>query len=176
MMAHSFSYAVFLLLSLHGVQAGDDSLLEDTAKVVDGLVPCPSCEERKIHVVVEGVVLCQSCSQAGTSSLADSTPIQSAVVSVTCNDQTDYFPTDSNGHFYAEIAGYKVSDKTLEEPLQTCRVRLDSSPLPNCNQQTDINNGIDGASLRSENKRISSEHYQAAIYAAGPVAFRPAQC
>ncbi|KAK9123263.1 hypothetical protein Sjap_012865 [Stephania japonica] len=96
--------------------------------------------------------------------------------SVTCNDQTDYFSTDSNGHFYAEIAGYKVSEENLNKPLQTCHVRLDSSPLTNCDQQTDINNGIDGASLRSENKRISSEHYQAVIYAAGPVAFRPAQC
>ncbi|KAK9154858.1 hypothetical protein Sjap_002338 [Stephania japonica] len=152
----------------------------DAEKVVDAILACQSCESKTIHVVVEGIVLCQSCQAAGTSSLAGATPAPSANLNVTCEglitDQTKFsFSADKSGYFYAEL-GFKVSNNTLDKPLKSSHVQLVSSPLANCNQTTNINNGIDGAALRSENKRLSGNHYKAAIYAAGPLAFRPAQC
>ncbi|KAK9128739.1 hypothetical protein Syun_017536 [Stephania yunnanensis] len=131
-----------------GVEA---DVVGDAEKAVDAVVACQSCKYKTIHVVVEGIVSCQRCE-------AD----------------TKTFSTDKNGYFYAEL-GFKVSNNTLDDPIQSCRVKLYSAPLPSCNQATNIEEGIDGAFLRFDNKRISSKYCEAAIYNAGNLAFRPNQ-
>ncbi|XP_040993012.1 non-classical arabinogalactan protein 30-like [Juglans microcarpa x Juglans regia] len=139
-------------------------------------------QEKKIDVVVEGVVYCQSCEQTGTWSLSGAKPIPAAKVSVVCKnhqDQVSYykvFETDGNGYFYAQLKGFKMSQCLLEHPLQACHVKSVSSPLQNCNLLTNVNYGLYGFSLRYETKKLLGSNYEAVIYAAGPLAFRPDHC
>lgn len=138
--------------------------------------------EQKVDVVVEGMVYCQSCKNFGTWSLSDAEPIPSAKVSVICKNQRDQvsyykaFETDGNGYFFAEIEGFKMSHYLLEHPLQSCLVKLVSSPLENCSLLSNLNYGMYGAPLRYEKKKLMGRNYEAVIYAAGPLAFRPADC
>ncbi|KAI3908510.1 hypothetical protein MKX01_009312 [Papaver californicum] len=139
-------------------------------------------EDRKVSVVVEGVVYCQSCKAAGTWSLTGAKAIEYAKVSVVCKDHKGrvsfykIFNTDVNGYFYAELEGFKMDHYILDHPLHSCGVHLVSSPLSHCNKLTNINYGINGSPLRYENKRLFGTHYEAVVYAAGPLAFSPAQC
>ncbi|KAF8402594.1 hypothetical protein HHK36_010682 [Tetracentron sinense] len=140
-----------------------------------------SYKEEKVDVVVEGMVYCQSCEYFGTWSLTGAKPIPSAKVSVVCKDHKDRvsfykaFSTNGNGYFYAQLEGFKMSH-ILDHPLHSCRVELVSSPLPSCNLLSNINSGINGSPLRYENKRLFGKNYEAVVYAAGPLAFRPAHC
>lgn len=133
-----------------------------------------------VHVVVEGMVYCQSCDHHGWS-LTGATPIPSAKVSVTCKSNIGQagfykvFQANANGYVYAELEGYKTNH-ALDYPLQSCKVKLVSSPLQKCSLTTNVNFGLDGAPLRSEGKSYTSQNYKAVIYAAGPFAFRPAHC
>ncbi|OMO76585.1 Pollen Ole e 1 allergen/extensin [Corchorus olitorius] len=139
-------------------------------------------ENNKSEVVIEGMVYCQSCEYNGTQSLSKAIPIPSAKVNVTCtnvNNQISFnkvFEADGGGYYFAELKGFQMSHSLLDHPMQSCRVKLVSSPDENCNIPTDVNNGIEGSPLRYEGKRLTGEGYDAVIYAAGPVAFRPAQC
>ena len=145
-------------------------------------VPSNKTTEKKTEVVVEGIVYCQSCEHTGTWSLSGATPIPSAKVSVICKDHQDrvnfykVFVTNPNGYFYAELDGFKMGNPLLDHPLQGCQVKLVSSPVENCNLLTNVNHGLYGAPLRYENKRLVGQTYEAVIYAAGPLAFRPAHC
>lgn len=137
----------------------------------------------KVNVIVEGMVYCQSCNKFGSWSLTGGQPISGAKVSVICEsykNRVSYhktFQTDTQGYFYAELDGYKMNHMLLDHPLQSCYVKLVSSPIGSCNVLTNVNYGINGATLRHENKRLVYENkYEALIYAAGPLAFRPAQC
>ncbi|CAI0415706.1 unnamed protein product [Linum tenue] len=142
----------------------------------------PTTPQKKSDVVVEGVVYCQSCKYAGSWSLTGAKTIPSARVSVTCKNsrhQVSFYKAyqaDKHGYFYAQLDGFKLSHGVLDHPLQACTVKLLSSPLATCNVRTNLNYGIDGAKLRSEGKVLRSPHYEAVIYAAGPLAFRPETC
>ncbi|KAK6156100.1 hypothetical protein DH2020_010348 [Rehmannia glutinosa] len=142
----------------------------------------PKLAEKVTDVVVEGVVYCQSCEQHGTWAVDGSKPIETATISVICKDHRNrisYYKaceTDKNGYFYAELKGFKLSHSFLDHPLHSCKVKLVSSPLKTCNFLTNVNYGLNGAPLRYEDKRILGSNYEAVIYAAGPLAFRPAHC
>ncbi|CAI0415705.1 unnamed protein product [Linum tenue] len=133
-------------------------------------------------VVVEGVVYCQSCHNAGSWSLTGARPVPSARVSVTCVNSRRHvsfyrtYQADEHGYFYAQLVGLKLSHGILDHPLQACKVKLVSSPLESCNVRTNLNYGIDGARLRFESKVLRSASYEAVVYAAGPLAFRPSEC
>ncbi|KAG8380866.1 hypothetical protein BUALT_Bualt06G0061000 [Buddleja alternifolia] len=161
---------LFLSLAIHSVTANE---------------PLPQPQEpfeKPSDVVVEGMVYCQSCEQYGTWSLTKAKPIEAATISVICKDHRNRvsfykaFQTGKNGYFYGELKGFKMSHSFLDHPLHSCKVKLVSSPLENCNLLTNINEGLYGAPLRYEDKRIVSSNYEAVVYAAGPLAFRPDNC
>ncbi|GAA0156827.1 hypothetical protein LIER_14224 [Lithospermum erythrorhizon] len=137
---------------------------------------------KDIEIVVEGTVHCQSCDTRGMWSLTGAKPIANAAISVICKDHRNRvmfykpFKTNDDGYFYAALVGFKITNPLLDHPLQTCRVKLVSSPLEECSMLTNVNYGLNGAPLRYEEKRIVGEHYEAVIYAAGPLAFRPNEC
>ncbi|XP_022744718.1 non-classical arabinogalactan protein 30-like [Durio zibethinus] len=139
-------------------------------------------QEKKTEVVVEGMVYCQSCDNYGPWSLSKAEPIASAKVSVICKNSKDKvsfykaFETDGNGYFFAELEGFKMSHSLLDHPLQSCHVKLISSPLENCNALLNVNYVLYGSPLRYESKRLYRKDYEVVIYAAGPLAFRPAHC
>ncbi|KAK1365054.1 non-classical arabinogalactan protein 30 [Heracleum sosnowskyi] len=142
-----------------------------------------SSKMKVVNVIVEGMVYCQSCNKLGSWSLTGAQPISGAKLSVICEsykNRVSYhktFQTDTQGYFYAELVGYKMTHMLLDHPLQSCIVKLVSSPSESCNVLTNVNYGINGATLHYENKRLAYENkYEALIYAAGPLAFRPAQC
>ncbi len=138
--------------------------------------------EKKTEVVVEGIVYCQSCEHTGTWSLSGAKPIPSAKVSVICKDHKDrvnfykVFVTNENGYFYAPLEGFKMDNSLLDHPLQGCHVKLVSSTVANCSLLTNVNYGLYGSPLRYEDKRLVGKNYEAVIYAAGPLAFRPSHC
>ncbi|KAL9231447.1 hypothetical protein vseg_006677 [Gypsophila vaccaria] len=137
---------------------------------------------KKANVVVEGMVYCQSCDYSGTWNLDDSEPIAGAKISVICKNyrgRISYyksFITSDEGYFYAHLDGFGMRHPFLDHPLQACAVKLVDSPLRTCDVFTNINYGIKGAALRYENKKIITENYDAIIYSAGPLAFRPEHC
>ncbi|PON45738.1 Pollen Ole e 1 allergen and extensin family protein [Trema orientale] len=139
--------------------------------------------EKKVAVVVEGVVYCQSCDRFGTWSLTGAELIPSAKVSVLCKNhwgQVSYykaFEADSKGYFYAQLEGFEMNHDLLDHPLQSCKVKLVSSPNENCSLLSNVNYGMYGAPLRFEDKVLrGGKSYEAVIYAAGPLAFRPNHC
>ncbi|KAE8726770.1 hypothetical protein F3Y22_tig00006230pilonHSYRG00016 [Hibiscus syriacus] len=111
-------------------------------------------QEKKTEVVVEGMVYCQSCDTYGSWSLSKAEPIASAKVRVVCRNQRGRvsfytaFETDAKGYFFAELEG--------------------------CNMMSNVNYGLYGSPLRYESKRLYRKDYDVVIYAAGPLAFRPA--
>lgn len=138
--------------------------------------------EKNINVVVESMVYCQSCDLVGSEKLSYDNPINGATVSVFCNNKNNAvkyyktFETKENGHLYAELKGFMISKNELELPINSCYVRLVSSPNVYCDFPTNVNYGHNGSRLRYENNTISGAHYQAEVYAAGPLAFSPARC
>ncbi|XP_002528329.2 non-classical arabinogalactan protein 30 [Ricinus communis] len=138
--------------------------------------------EKKVDVVVEGKVYCQSCDHYGSWSLSEAEPIPSAKVSVICRNhlrQVSFYKayqTDEHGYFYSQLDGFKMGHNILDHPLQSCYVKLVSSPIAKCSLLSNVNYGINGAPLRYENKILRGSHYEAVVYAAGPLAFRPAHC
>ncbi|GAB4827626.1 hypothetical protein Ancab_034510 [Ancistrocladus abbreviatus] len=139
--------------------------------------------EEVIDIVVEGIVYCQSCNYSGTWSLNEAVPISGAKISVICRNyrgRVSYYnvftTSSSGGYFYANLKGYGMKHPLLDHPLQSCAVKLVSSPLDSCNVFSNINYGINGAALRYENKRVIRSSYEAVIYAAGPLAFKPDNC
>ncbi|GAB2233032.1 hypothetical protein Droror1_Dr00002245 [Drosera rotundifolia] len=153
------------------------SQTEETPKL-----PSKGIPEVVVDVVVEGVVYCQSCNHSGTWSLLGAAPIPKARVSVICKNYKNrvsyynVFTTSDNGYFYANLVGYGMMHSLLDHPLHSCIVKLVSSPMENCNAFSNINYGINGAPLRNENKRLLGSNYEAVVYTAGPLAFRPYQC
>ncbi|KAL9688152.1 hypothetical protein QQ045_032567 [Rhodiola kirilowii] len=138
--------------------------------------------ETTVDVVVEGMIYCQSCKTYGSWSLKDAKPIAGATVGVICRDHKGSakyykaFDTDSSGYFYGQLAGFTMDHYLLDHPLHSCTVKLVSSPLDTCNILTNVNNALNGAPLRFENKVVREKKYEAVIYAAGPLAFRPESC
>ncbi|KAL9662966.1 hypothetical protein QQ045_027802 [Rhodiola kirilowii] len=135
-----------------------------------------------VDVVVEGVVYCQSCKLHGTWNLDGAIPLHKAKVSVRCKDhkgRVSYYKsveTDAKGYYYAQLTGFKMSHYLLDHPLHACQVKLVASPNKECNILTNINYGINGASLSYNNKAVKGERYEAVIYTAPTLAFRPTKC
>ncbi|XP_044460456.1 uncharacterized protein LOC123192053 [Mangifera indica] len=81
-------------------------------------------------------------------------PIAAAKVSVICNNEKGLvsyskdFRTNDNGYFYAQLEGLL----------------------------SNVNDGMYGAPLRYEKKRLFGKSYEAVIFTAGPLAFRPSNC
>ncbi|GAA0143278.1 hypothetical protein LIER_04002 [Lithospermum erythrorhizon] len=124
-----------------------------------------------VELVVEGVVFCQCCARRGMWSFTGAKPIENSTVSVICKDHRNkvifYKPFKTNAvryFFYAQLKGFKITNPFHDHPLQTCRVKLVSSPVK------------DGAPLHFQDKRLVGPHYEAIIYGACPLAFRPAKC
>ncbi|PRQ59495.1 hypothetical protein RchiOBHm_Chr1g0370811 [Rosa chinensis] len=137
--------------------------------------------QKKIDVVVEGMVYCQSCDHSGTWSMTGAKPIPSAKISVICKNHKDQvsfykaFQTNADGYFYAHLDGFKMNHM-LDHPLQACHVKPVSSPLEDCRLLSNINYGLSGAPLRYEDKRVMGSSYEAVVFSAGPLAFRPESC
>ncbi|XP_010921542.1 non-classical arabinogalactan protein 30 [Elaeis guineensis] len=137
----------------------------------------PKKTEEKV-VAVEGMVYCQNCAHVGSWSLAGAKPLPSAKVSIACKDHKNrvasYKAVQANGegYFYAPLAG--LEDYHVNRPTDACSVRLLSSPDARCNVLTNVNHGTEGSRLQDKNKRVMAGGYGADIYAAGPLAFRPA--
>ncbi|OIT03006.1 PREDICTED: non-classical arabinogalactan protein 30-like [Nicotiana attenuata] len=138
--------------------------------------------ETTVNMVIEGMVYCQSCDNYGSWSLSKAKPIAEAKISVICKNYKKRvnfykaFETNEYGYFYAELQGFEMGHSYLDHPLHSCRVKLVSSPLETCNVFSNINNGLNGAKLRFEDKTIDRSDYKAVIYTAGPLAFRPTYC
>ncbi|KAJ4970785.1 hypothetical protein NE237_003884 [Protea cynaroides] len=171
-MANQHLMAVFSLLLILSLAFTSEAVNEDLSYE----------EQTKIDVAVEGMVYCQSCKLKGTWSLVDAKPISSAKVSIICKDQKDRVSfyqvaeTDETGYFYQILEGFTMKHYILDHPLHGCTVHLVSSPLPSCKLVTNINYGLDGAALHYNNKRLFGTKYEAVVYTAGPLVFRPAQC
>uniref|UniRef100_A0A7N0RES6 Pollen Ole e 1 allergen and extensin family protein n=1 Tax=Kalanchoe fedtschenkoi TaxID=63787 RepID=A0A7N0RES6_KALFE len=135
-----------------------------------------------VNVVVEGVVSCQNCKLHGSWNLDGAIPIPKAKVSVQCRDhkgRVAYYKsveTDSKGYYYAQLDNFKMSHYLLDHPLHACKVKLVSSPNKDCNIPTNINYGMNGAPLSYHNKAVKGTRYEAVIYSAPPLAFRPTKC
>lgn len=142
----------------------------------------PTPTKKTTDIVVEGMVYCQNCKYSGAWNLDEAEPIKSAKVSVICKNYKHHvsfykvFETNSEGYFYGELKGYSIRHDILDHPLHACHVKLVSSPLEHCNLLSNINYGMYGAPLRYEDKMIRSDKYEAIIYSAGPLAFRPSNC
>ncbi|KAL5974969.1 hypothetical protein ACLOJK_031645 [Asimina triloba] len=126
-------------------------------------------EKKSVESAVEGVVYCQSCAHVGTRSLMDARPMKSAKVGVACKGYKGRvsfykaYETDPNGYFYAPLDGHKMEHAYFDHPLH-------------CNVPSNLNSGLVGSPLRYEKKRLFREESEAVLYAAGPLAFRPANC
>ncbi|KAG2595497.1 non-classical arabinogalactan protein 31-like [Panicum virgatum] len=147
--------------------------------------PAPAHGDTKKLVVVrvEGLVLCQSCAQQGTQSLAGAAPLPGAKVTVTCRDKKNRVMSwrspaaDYNGYFHSEFGVERAGDYFGKDPRAACFVRLLSSPDAKCNGVTNIGGGMEGARIRDEGKRWTDHRgIENVVYAAGPLAFRPAVC
>ncbi|BAS70551.1 non-classical arabinogalactan protein 30 [Oryza sativa Japonica Group] len=145
--------------------------------------PPPPAHSDKLLVRVEGMVYCQSCAYRNTHSLNGAMPLPKAEVSVTCHDTKNRVMeckraiADESGYFQTELGVTKVSDFFMGDPSKACHVRLQASPDFKCNNPTNINySDIKGAPLRDEGKRWTGQGYDNVVYAAGPLAFRPAIC
>jgi hypothetical protein len=144
----------------------------------------PPAHSNKLLVKVEGMVYCQSCAQRNTHSLEGAKPLPKAEVSVICHDAKNRVMVrchravaNDNGYFLAELDETKVSDFYMGDPRKACYVRLRASPDFECNNPTNINySSLEGAPLRDEGKRWADHDYYNVMYAAGPLAFRPAIC
>uniref|UniRef100_A0A0E0JEF7 Uncharacterized protein n=1 Tax=Oryza punctata TaxID=4537 RepID=A0A0E0JEF7_ORYPU len=143
----------------------------------------PPAHSDKLLVRVEGMVYCQSCAYRNTHSLYGAMPLPKAEVSVTCHDAKNHVMeckraiADESGYFLTELGVTKVSDFFMGDPRKACHVLLRASPDFKCNNPTNINySGIEGAPLRDEGKRWTGQGYDNVVYAAGPLAFRPAIC
>ena len=113
-------------------------------------------------------------------------PISDASVSVFCRGDDNggvnfykTFNTNKQGYFYAELKGFKISKDSLDVPINSCYVRVVSSPNVYCNYPTNVDYGFSGlgSPLKYQDKTLSyKDRYQAVVYSAGPLAFRPVYC
>lgn len=175
-----FQFSVFLLLLAISISYASTDGYNSQPKSYTK--PYSAQPKMSTDVVVEGIVYCQSCRFSGTWSLDEAKPIDGAKIGVICRNNKDRisyykaYSTDSGGYFYAKLDGFTMRHPLLDHPLQACVVKLVSSPIDECDVFTNINYGVNGATLRYEKKKIMKKGYQAVVYAAGPLAFRPEHC
>ncbi|KAK9056297.1 hypothetical protein SSX86_027387 [Deinandra increscens subsp. villosa] len=108
------------------------------------------------QVAVQGMVYCKLCKYRGIDTLMAATPLQGAVVLLTCNN-TKYplkvkGTTDKNGFFFI------MPPKTLTTfGVHKCKVTLLSSPKATCTEPTNLNYGLKGAVLLPTAKPVGSK-------------------
>ncbi|EOY28217.1 hypothetical protein QUC31_012916 [Theobroma cacao] len=122
-------------------------------------------------VAVQGVVYCKSCKYAGVDTLLGAKPIFGAIVKLTCKNtkykQVVQAKTDKNGYFFLE------APKSITSfGAHKCTVSLVSSPLASCSKPSNLNNGLQGATLKPEKPFIANK-LPFILYSVGPFAFEP---
>ncbi|XP_021294284.1 non-classical arabinogalactan protein 31 [Herrania umbratica] len=122
-------------------------------------------------VAVQGVVYCKSCKYAGVDTLLGAKPIFGAIVKLTCKNtkykQVVQAKTDKNGYFFLE------APKSITSfGAHKCTVSLVSSPLASCSRPSNLNNGLQGATLRPEKPFIANK-IPFMLFSVGPFAFEP---
>ncbi|CAL9097789.1 unnamed protein product, partial [Musa textilis] len=146
-----------------------------------GVFPAAGEAGRKVIVAVEGLVSCQDCASVGTWELAGSRRLPAARVGVTCKDHRGRVvlyraaTADDNGYVFAELYTTTMRGGYFD-PAESCAVRLLVSPDDGCSSVTDVNGGDRGAALRFQNTTIPGQYADLDVYAAGPLAFKPAYC
>ncbi|KAJ9565866.1 hypothetical protein OSB04_001832 [Centaurea solstitialis] len=126
------------------------------------------------QVAIRGVVYCKACKYKGVDTLVAATPLQGAVVLLTCNN-TKYplrtkATTDKNGFFFI------MPPKTLTTyGVHKCKVTLLSSPKATCNQPTNLHYGLKGATLvptpKPHGSSLSTPPLPFDVFTVGPFAF-----
>ncbi|XP_010518457.1 PREDICTED: proline-rich protein 3-like [Camelina sativa] len=120
-------------------------------------------------LAIEGLILCKS----GYKTY----PIQGAKVKVVCPIFDSYgkliakvtissYPTDLKGYFYFVAYGLSLKVKNIN----SCNVKLESSPLSTCKTPTNVNRGVTGAPLSSDNSNFLS-HDNLILYTLEPFYF-----
>ncbi|CAH1448468.1 unnamed protein product [Lactuca virosa] len=124
------------------------------------------------QVAVRGMVYCKACKYKGIDTLFGATPLQGAMVLLTCNN-TKYplrvkSTTDKNGFFFI------MPPKTLTTfGVHKCKVTLLSSPKATCNKPTNLHYGIKGATLvpTPKPKIVLTPVLPFDVFTVGPFAF-----
>ncbi|GJX48597.1 non-classical arabinogalactan protein 31-like protein [Tanacetum coccineum] len=108
--------------------------------------PAPRAPVVRKQVAVRGMVYCKACKYRGIDTLTSATPLQGAVVLLTCNNTK--YPlrvksiTDKNGFFFI------MAPKTVTTfGVHKCHVTLLASKNPKCNHPTNLHYGVKGATL-----------------------------
>ncbi|XP_010507878.1 PREDICTED: proline-rich protein 3-like [Camelina sativa] len=125
--------------------------------------------KRNPDFAIEGLILCKS----GYKTY----PIQGAKVKVVCPIFDSYgklvakvtissYPTDLKGYFYFVAYGLSLKVKNIN----SCNVKLESSPLSACKTPTNVNKGVTGAPLSSDNSNFLS-HDNLILYTLEPFYF-----
>ncbi|EOA28966.1 hypothetical protein CARUB_v10025218mg [Capsella rubella] len=120
-------------------------------------------------MAIEGLILCKS----GYKTY----PIQGAKVKVVCPIVDSYgklvakvtissYPTDLKGYFYFIAYGLSLKVKNIN----SCKVKLESSPLSTCKTPTNVNKGVTGAPLSFDNSNFLS-HDNLILYTLEPLYF-----
>ncbi|KAL1226263.1 Proline-rich protein 3 [Cardamine amara subsp. amara] len=119
-----------------------------TSPVKTSYLPKPNPD-----MAIEGLIFCKS----GYKTY----PIQGATVKVVCPIVDSYgklvamvtissYPTDLKGYFY--FITYGLSQKVKN--INSCKVKLESSPFSTCKTPTNVNKGVTGAPLSSDNSKF----------------------
>ncbi|XP_010506790.1 PREDICTED: proline-rich protein 3-like [Camelina sativa] len=120
-------------------------------------------------LAIEGLILCKS----GYKTY----PIQGAKVKVVCPIFDSYgklvakvtissYPTDMKGYFHFVAYGLSLKVKNIN----SCNVKLESSPLSTCKIPTNVNKGVTGAPLSPDNSNFLS-HDNLILYTLEPFYF-----
>ncbi|KAI3710253.1 hypothetical protein L2E82_40030 [Cichorium intybus] len=126
------------------------------------------------QVAVRGMVYCKPCIFKGVETLLGATPLQKAVVLLTCKN-TKYplrvkGTTDKNGFFFI------MPPKTVTTyGAHKCKVTLLSSPNVTCSQPTNLHYGLKGATLiptpKPSSSSLQSPPLPFDVFTVGPFAF-----
>ncbi|XP_058083854.1 pistil-specific extensin-like protein [Magnolia sinica] len=116
------------------------------------LIGCNAMEAWKKDakvIRVGGKVMCQDCNQSWNEWVHAATPLKGCRVAITCMERgrVVYYTsdeTDEEGEFEMHVNKY-INGKELN--CEECRVRLMSSPDPQCNVLTNFGGGQTGVKL-----------------------------
>ncbi|CAI9260335.1 unnamed protein product [Lactuca saligna] len=125
-----------------------------------------------VHPPTKAPIHPPTCKYKGIDTLVGATPLQGAVVLLTCNN-TKYplrvkSTTDKNGFFFI------MPPKTLTTfGVHKCKVTLLSSPKATCNKPTNLHYGIKGATLvpTPKPKIVLTPVLPFDVFTVGPFAF-----
>ncbi|KAK9706710.1 hypothetical protein RND81_07G146500 [Saponaria officinalis] len=144
--------------------------------------PAPSHGGKRQYVAVQGIVYCKNnCSNIAdfnnTTLSGDASPRPGAKVVLRCRN-TKYLLrntaiTDKNGYFFIEAPPVVTT-----YGAHKCKVYLSHKPKPNgpCSNPTDLNNGLSGAFLYSNNTGPPKALSKFSLFSVGPFAYESATC